>query len=467
MRKVKYEKSLEFKNPELAKEWHPTKNGTLRPENVTAGSNKVVWWYLPYDDPETCEHYNFEWKTSVLARQSGNRCPYLSGRAVWPGFNDLATKNPGLAKEWHPSKNGKLTPRDFTAGSKKVVWWYLPYDDPETGEHHDFEWKAMICDRNRGIKCPYPSGQAVWPGFNDLATKNPELAKEWHPSKNGKLTPRDVTAGSTKVVWWYLPYDDPETREHFNFEWKMAVAYRNAGKKCPYLCGQAVWPGFNDLASKNPELAKEWHPSKNGKLTPKDVTADSGKVVWWYLPFADPETGKRHNFEWKADIKNRNRGDGCPYISGRAVWPGFNDLATKNPGLAKEWHPSKNGKLTPRDVTAGSPKVVWWYLPYDDPETCEHFNFEWKADICSRNSGSGCPYISGRAVWPGFNDLKTRNPKLAKEWNEKKNKTIKKDRIFYKSKTKVWWECSTCGHEWRMSVRSRNLYGFGCPKCHR
>ena len=28
------------------------------------------------------------------------------------------------------------------------------------------------------------------------------LAKEWHPTKNSSLTPKDVTAGSNKKVWW-------------------------------------------------------------------------------------------------------------------------------------------------------------------------------------------------------------------------------------------------------------------------
>ena len=35
------------------------------------------------------------------------------------------------------------------------------------------------------------------------------------------------------------------------------------------------------LADRNPELAKEWHPIKNGDLTPAQVTPGSGKKVWW------------------------------------------------------------------------------------------------------------------------------------------------------------------------------------------
>lgn len=53
----------------------------------------------------------------------------------------------------------------------------------------------------------------------------------------------------------------------------------------------------------NPKLAKEWHPTKNGTLTPKDVTPKSGKKVWWLCE-------KKH--EWKAQISMRAYGTGCP-----------------------------------------------------------------------------------------------------------------------------------------------------------
>ena len=81
-------------------------------------------------------------------------------------------------------------------------------------------------------------------GVNDLATMNPELAVQWHPTKNGKLTPQDVTSGSTKNVWWLLPYDNSETGKHFDFEWQAKVADRTRDPRCPYLTGKAILPGL-------------------------------------------------------------------------------------------------------------------------------------------------------------------------------------------------------------------------------
>jgi len=57
-------------------------------------------------------------------------------------------------------------------------------------------------------------------------------------------------------------------------------------------------------------------------------------------------------------------------------------LADKKPTVAREWHPTKNGDLTPHDVTAGSRSKVWWLCPI-----CKH---EWEARVDQRNSGSSC-----------------------------------------------------------------------------
>ena len=44
--------SLAEARPDLAKEWNYEKNGDLKPKDVSCGSNKKVWWKLPYDVPD-------------------------------------------------------------------------------------------------------------------------------------------------------------------------------------------------------------------------------------------------------------------------------------------------------------------------------------------------------------------------------------------------------------------------------
>ena len=152
-RMMEHKKSLLEEMPELAAQWHPARNGDLTPDQVSPSSCKKVWWQLGYDDERTGKHFDFEWQEKIRARAIlGYGCPYLSGQQVWSGFNDLSTLYPDVAREWHPTKNGDLTPSQVTAKNNQVVWWYLPFDDPCTGKHHDFEWKTRIDCRTVHVK---------------------------------------------------------------------------------------------------------------------------------------------------------------------------------------------------------------------------------------------------------------------------------------------------------------------------
>ena len=267
---------------------------------------------------------------------------------------------------------------------------------------------------------------------------NAELMAEWDWEKNNelKLDPEKLTLGSDKKAWWVC------SQGH---KWQARIADRNEGTKCPYCAGRKVLKGHNDLQTTSPALAKEWHHEKNNGLTPYDVTANSGKKVWW-------RCSKGH--EWQATVDSRSRGSNCPYCLGQTVLKGYNDLQTINPTLANEWNYEKNKGLTPMDVTSSSGKKVWW--------KCSK-GHQWQATISNRAKGWGCPYCSGRCAIKGYNDLQTVNSALAKEWNHEKNNGLTPMDVMPNSGQKVWWKCSK-GHQWQATINHRNN-GRGCPIC--
>ena len=121
-----------------------------------------------------------------------------------------------------------------------------------------------------------------------LERDRPELLREWDEAKNAPLTPRDVTYGSRRSVWWLCE------KGH---KWRTMVYTRTgAGSACPYCAGKKAWAGVNDLASQRPDLAKQWHPTKNRGRTPADVTEGSHYKAWWLCE-------KGH--EWQAIVKSR------------------------------------------------------------------------------------------------------------------------------------------------------------------
>ena len=175
-------------------------------------------------------------------------------------------------------------------------------------------------------------------------------------------------SGSKRKVWWICD-------ENFEHVWNSSVSSRSSGTGCPFCSGQEVHE-TTSLETTHPDLAQEWHPTKNQKLTPRDVTAGSDKKIWWQCP-----KGQGHH--WQSKVNNRANGNGCPYCSGRRASMS-NNLLTSNPDLAQEWHPAKNLSLKPEDVKAGSHKKVWWICSANR-------NHEWQARIDSRKSGNGCP----------------------------------------------------------------------------
>ena len=141
-----------------------------------------------------------------------------------PKGKSLAEVNPVLAKEWYQKKNN-FTPFDITAGSDKKVWWKC-----EKGPDHI--WLASVGNRHRLKRgCPVCSNQLIVTS-NSLTTTNPELALEWHSTKNGDLKPSMVGAGSTKKVWW-------QCQKEQSHIWKTAVRDRKK-TSCPFCANKKV-----------------------------------------------------------------------------------------------------------------------------------------------------------------------------------------------------------------------------------
>jgi uncharacterized protein involved in tolerance to divalent cations len=341
-----------------------------------------------------------------------------------------------LLKEFHPTLNGELKLTDFAPFSNKKVWWTCDVAD-------DHVWDAIIASRVSGRNCPCCDGKKIVLS-NCLATKNPELAKEWHKTKNLPLTPFDVFSGGHKKYWWKCSVAD-------DHEWDATIYERINGHGCSCCCGQKVVLS-NCLATLYPNLAKEWHPTKNNGLTPFDFTISSDKKVWWTCDKVD-------DHEWVSTIDNRVKGNGCSCCYGRKAVLS-NCLATINPDLSKEWNYTKNFPLTPFDVFSGGHKKYWWKCDKAD-------DHEWEATISNRNriNGGGCSCCSGHKTVLS-NCLATTHPNDAKQWHPTKNFPLTPFDVSGGHK-KYWWKCDVADdHEWQATInkKTRSESG-GCSCC--
>ena len=231
-----------------------------------------------------------------------------------------------------------------------------------------------------------------------LYDSNPELIKEWDFKKN-ELDPRNVSCGTNKKAWWIC------SKGHSYYSVIVNRVKRNSG--CPYCANQKILTGYNDLATTNPELIKEWDYNKN-IVKPTEVMRGSARKVWWICP-------KGHSYEAKLNNKTSNNGTSCPYCTNYKVLSGLNDLATTNPELIKYWDDEKNGSLKPNMVMKGQHKEVWWI------GECGH---SWKSTIYHMVEGKRCPIcnIENKSSFPEqaiyfylkkvFNEVEIENRKV-------------------------------------------------------
>lgn len=480
-------------NPELLKEWDYERNALIDPKSIARGSIKKYWW--------KCK-YGHVWQATPLHRSRGSSCPFCSGRRAIQGVNDLKTVSPVIASEWALDLNGEKRPENYKSNSHIVVWWRC----------HSCNqiWKSRISHRFNGSGCPYCAGKKPIKGVNDLQHLFPNVASEWDSKRNGDLKPDDVTYGSSKKIWWKC------SRGH---EWKTAVFNRTTGlRDCPY-CSNAKHTSFPEqailfyLRSKYRDVINRY--LLNGMEI--DIYLPAKKIgieydgVYYHKKNKKKDTEKDFRLKREGIRVIRVREKGLPAISSseviirdnisnnfglddclkkliNAVNPSmkvdvdvrrdeikilemyFSERYNKSFGALKpelicEWHPTKNGELSPYSFAPYSTQKVWW--------KCESCNHEWQAMIGSRFQNKGCPVCGRRKagkkhtenmIKNGTPSLSQRYPELAKEWCYEKNGDITPEKVTCGSNKKVWWRCTKCGSIWQARINAR-AYGQVCLKC--
>jgi len=136
------------------------------------------------------------------------------------------------------------------------------------------------------------------------------LSKGWTPEEACGLEPRPGHSASTPGIAVKVQGHDFDSiksaAKYFGRSYTHIFARLKDG--CTIEQALGLVKRSDSLQSEYPELAKQWHPSKNALLTAGDVTPHSGQRVWWMCA---------NGHDWKAVISSRTRGHGCPYCAGQ------------------------------------------------------------------------------------------------------------------------------------------------------
>ena len=393
------------------------------------------------------------------------KMPYIPRKTYQQTLYDYCVKNNKqyLLDEWNHEENNKigLSPKEVGKGSNKKAFWTCPL-----GHIYDMD----ISDRKDGGNCPYCSGTRLLVGFNDLLSQYPDVCKDWDYSKN-KKKPEEYLQHSSEKVYWKC--------HKCGYEWPAQISHRTS-KINPSGCSKCINHGMSriemciylsikkylpdaeyrkkidgiefDIYIPSEHFAIEYDgcyfhgesktkrdAKKDEKAKEKGITflriKEEAKVIYDFL-LDDNILHLNTNYNTKYKeicqkileiLKNNYSLNVETSVSNTIIQEAIaqintlnyeNSLEAKYPEIAKEWHPTKNGILTPDKVDYSSHTPAWWI--------CSGCGYEYPKDVHRRTDKNGfragkCARCTGKIREKGFNDLETLYPGIINHWVFNKN----------------------------------------------
>ena len=406
---------------DLLAEWDPTNK--LLPDQVTYRCDKYAKWI--------CKN-GHQYSARIHNRTNGTGCPYCVGQKVSVGETDLETwcKNNGRTRiltEWDRSKN-KLLPQAVTFKSGRIIWFKCS----ECGH----EWKTTIVKRTKYNRdCPECSDKRslVIIGENDLETwcktnGRTHILDEWDYTKNS-FTPTTISYSNDKKAWFKC---------HIcGHEWQTEVFRRTLQHLDCGACSKRVRSSFPEQSIfyyisaafpdavntdrrvlKGMELdiwipsintaieydGEKWHQDSKRDKNKCKICKDKGISLYRVremgcseLDTTDAFIYKYESGDWTAlseIVSEMLRSFGVENIDVDISRDEFlikeqyykksveNSFGQLYPELAKQWHPTKNGKITPNMVNIGTDTKYYWLCPN---------GHTYKSRCYARIHSKGCP----------------------------------------------------------------------------
>lgn len=427
--------------PEIAKEWHSEKNGSLLPSEFSKANGKKVWW--------KCQ-YGHEWQATIKDRAYGTGCPVCKGRfstsfAEQAIFFYVKKLYPDTQSRFKTLFDNNMELDIFIPSINVAVEFDGGYWHSSEEAHKKERIKYQKCKEHQIFLIRVKEKETNWKDVSDLT---------YYISKTHDRT------NLQQAIQFIINSLDRETngwtkRNPLKFESSIKVDLeKDKNEIQKYL---SAIP--NSISKLRKDLVLDWNYEKNDPLLPEMFSIYSNEYVWWRC--------HKCGHEWKTMINHRGgkSRSGCPKCSEMKRRESFvkmkiqekGSLLTNNLGIAKEWN-TKLNTCMPSEVTVNTNKKYWWIC-----STCQ---YEWQATPNNRNKGSGCPCCSGRVPRKGINDLKTLYPNLAEQWDYSKNENLLPEEFLPGSGKKVWWICPICGESWEASIHNRTR-GSNCPHRHK
>lgn len=405
--------------PSIRKYWDSTKN-VININNVKADSAETLYF--------RCTECGETWESSAIEISTAKsfRCPYCPYQKPKAG-SSLLEEHPEIVNVWDYQLN-RYTPDQFTPKSNRLAHFIC-----DKGHRTVRQINIWVIHPN----CPVCTGKQVLPGYNDLASRFPEIAAEWDYEANGDLRPDQVTYGSHKKIHWKC------SKGH---KWITDVLHRttpNFSTGCPHC-----------------KAANTSYPEQ---------------FIYWSLKQVWPDTVNRYKLDGvEYDII-------VPSIKLALEYSGGYWHKDRDTGSTKEAHANHRGIdfieiygdykydgniIAKKSLVVYNPRVhkEESILTLLIKEILTRYNKSTFVINFDKSKQNAVEYSKGKIDYES--SLEYTHPHLAADWDNEKNLGLSPKDVSYGSMKHVWWKCAKCGYTWSQKIQNRTINNSGCPNCH-
>lgn len=347
-------------NPELLRYWDYA-NNTCAPGEVTIGnSSKKCYWI--------CSKCGTSHKRTPYNEQKSTLCQTCGHKkGIANGYNKRIAKShsiaddPILSKCWDYANN-TADPSKITYRSNNKYKWICPWCGivfERTASHMCEGHLCNDCTNKRRAKSYHDNYMLTAKSVAD----DPELLKCWDFENNAR-DPHDVSQKSNDYFYWICPKCGKSFRRTGNNQYASLRLCDDCASDVRVASHMEYLQEHSEKVADRPNMMAMWD-YENNAISPNKVLAHSTIIeCYWKCPICGKleKAAPDKKYEAKTCWDCGNKIAGVTRRKSEVQRKG--SFAQHHPHLAKEWHPTLNGNVTPYDVTSGCGDEFYWQCKY-------------------------------------------------------------------------------------------------------
>jgi hypothetical protein len=201
----------------------------------------------------------------------------------------IESQSPAL-EWWDHDRNDEATLRTVTVRARRACHWICPecelrFEAPVTAMATQ-PWCRACAVRRREEQARQEESEPTYEQWKVTPVADvPELAAAWADETD----PHDVMVADVRPLRRFRCPNDHHPRVS-------PLTFLQSG--CPHCRSAQTAQNRRWLADTLPEIASQWHPTRNRKFTPQNVVWDSKRMVWWRADCC--------GHEWQEQVRSRD-----------------------------------------------------------------------------------------------------------------------------------------------------------------